>query len=86
MKFLSDGLSKRQALIKAGYSLNSANQASRILATKSMEKLVGTFRDKLLDVGLDSRYFAAKIKEWAEAKKYDTQIEAYDRWIDVMRL
>lgn len=86
IKFLTEGLSKRQALIRAGYSLSSANQATRIIDSRSMGILVGAFQEKLLDEGLDSKFFAEKMKDWSDSKVPLVEIAAYDRWKTIMEL
>lgn len=93
LQYLSQGMSKRQAMIKAGYSISSANQATRVLASKSMNDLIYSFGDKLLKIGLTPDYMVEKIKEWFKATKlvngrevpdYEIQLRTHDIWREYM--
>lgn len=92
--FLSQGYSKRQSLIKAGYSVSTANQGSRVLQTKIMRNLTESIVDKLNDAGVTTNYVVGKISEWIEAKKivngnyvndYTTQIKAFDIYLSIIK-
>ena len=94
IKYFSEGLSKRQALLRAGYSVSTADQPSRVFKTKSMRSLVGNVQDELVDEGITSNYVSSKIKEWFEAEKtvnglvvsdYNIQIKAFDLWFKIIR-
>lgn len=92
--FINSGMSKRQAMIKAGYSLATANQAKRVMDTESMHGLIENFQEELANVGLDIDFWVAKMKEWANATKivggrefpdYQTQIKCFEFWKSIIR-
>jgi hypothetical protein len=84
MQLRANGLSKRQSLIQAGYSISTANQAKRVFKTEGMLSLMDNFQNNLLDAGLTSEYWTRKIKEWSESENPKVQQEAYNFWLEVM--
>lgn len=91
---MSQGYSRRQAMLHAGYKLSTANQSIRVMRTNSMINLVESFQDKLAKAGITTDYIAAKIAEWMEATKivngnevpaYDTQLKAYSIVVTIMK-
>ena len=91
LKLISQGYSKRQAMLKAGYSAGSADHpSSRLLQRVSTQEMLDDFRDILVKEGLTAAYMANKFKEWLNAGKsngnpdYTTQIRCYDRWKDIL--
>lgn len=97
VKYRMQGYSKRQAMIKAGYSVTTATtqdpKTSKMITT-FLEGVKGRFRD----LGLDEAFVAEKMKEWMTAEKplitkqgvigttpdYKIQIEGYDRYKDIV--
>jgi len=84
MQFRAQGLSKRQSLIQAGYSISTANQAKRVFKTEGMVSLMENFQHELVDAGLTTEYWVGKIKEWSESESPKIQQEAYNIWLEVM--
>lgn len=99
LKYINQGMSKRQAMLKAGYSpFVAATPGKRLMNSEGVAQLLGKMQGELQDAGLTSKYMALKFKEWIEAKKwmtshtepdrevpdYDTQIKAFDRWEKAM--
>lgn len=99
LQYVNQGMSKRQAMKKAGYSKAVWNHNSSTLMKKQgVQQMLGSMQGKLTDAGLTTEYMAKKFKEWLEAQKihtshtepdrevpdYDTQIKAYDRWEKVI--
>lgn len=94
LHYMSNGLSKRQSMIRAGYSISTANQATRVLKTQSMHQLIDTFQDKLNKLGITPDYVAAKLVEWFDATKivnghivpdYEIQTKAYDICFKILK-
>ncbi len=99
LQYISQGMSKRQAMIKAGYSKSSADAPGQMLMKREGTKqLLDSFKLDLIRAGLTGEHWANKIFEWSEATKidhsstgpdldvpdYDTQIKGFDRWHKVM--
>lgn len=91
---MAQGKSKRQAMIQAGYSISTANQAKRVMGTIGMRNLVETMQDKIYAVGITPEFMASKLKEWLEATKivngvecpdYNSQIASFDRWFEIVK-
>ena len=83
MQLRANGLSKRQSLIQAGYSINTANQAKRVFKTEGMVSLIENFQGQLLDAGLTSEYWVEKIKGWSRSENTRDQKDAFDRWYKI---
>lgn len=98
---LQQGMSKRQAMLKAGYSVSSANQGARPLRKQGMKILMESFDGELINAGLTVEFVAGKVKEWITAKKpifgkggtilqeipdYQTQLSGFNCWKDGMGL
>jgi hypothetical protein len=88
-------MSKRQAALKAGYSLEIASHPGRGLMKSDGIKHIGqTMYMELALAGVTSEFMIAKFKEWLSATKttnsftepdkvvpdYKTQLEAYKEW------
>lgn len=99
LQYKNQGMSTRQAMIKAGYSKNSSGQPGRLLyGTGGVKQILDSMAGELNDAGLTTKYMVGKFKEWMEAEKvhtshtepdrtvpdYDVQLKAYDRWEKVM--
>lgn len=99
LQYINQGFSKRQAMIKAGYSAKTAASPSIHLMNKvGVKDILYGMAGDLVDAGLTKEFITLKIKEWFEAQKvdhshtgpdtlvpdYDTQIKAYDRWEKIM--
>lgn len=72
IKFLhykKQGLSTRQALLKAGYSVNVANKGNRFFNQQGLQNHLSTLITHLESVGLTEQKFANKIKEFVDADK-----------------
>ena len=92
--YINQGMSKRAAMIKAGYSPSTANQAMRVIHTQSMKAVTQSFADQLENEGLTTQYLAWKLKELVDATKfvdgvivpdYKTQIEAMHQCIEILK-
>lgn len=91
-QYMLQGYTQRQAALKAGYSVMTANKQ----VMKNQRTLVSFFegvRGRFSKLGVDEDFVAEKIREWMTANKvvvtrtgemevpdYKTQIEAYDRF------
>ena len=95
---LNPKLSKRQAMIRAGYSKNTASHPKGdFLEAPGTKTAIEEMKEKLIGRGITMDYMAEKYKEWMEAKKvkgsmtepdkivpdYETQLKAKE---DVNRL
>lgn len=99
LKYINQGMSKRQAMIKAGYSPSTAeNPKMKLFAKSGTQRLIDTLKSEMVNQGLMPNYVAGKFKQWFEAKKidhshtgpdkevddYDTQLKAFEKWEKVM--
>ncbi len=94
LHYLSQGYCKRQSMLKAGYSVSSANVPKNLLSKPTMQAAMETMTDTLVRSGLTAEYAAAKLAEMLEATKivnskevpdYTTQLKAFDIWLDVIK-
>jgi hypothetical protein len=91
-KYMLEGYTRRQAMLKAGYSQHVADKS-----VLSQQKTVLSFfegvRGRFSKLGINEDFMAEKMAEWLNADKtivtkngevsvpdYKTQIEAYDRF------
>lgn len=100
LQFLKEekGISVRQAMMKAGYSVAAANKGKEFFKNKGVQNYLAGLKEYVTNQGLDNQKMASKFKEWIDAEKvltshtepdrsvpdYDTQLKAYDRWEKVM--
>ncbi len=99
LRYRLQGHSKRQAMIKAGYSVKMAAQPSRIFGSPVIKSLLDSMQEEFDKLGINKAYLAGKFKEWMEAKQtvftktgkivtevpdYDTQLKAFDRFKEVV--
>ncbi len=99
MKFINEGFSKRQAMIKAGYSPSTAeNPKGKLFSRKGTQRLIDTLKSEMVNQGIVPEFVARKFTQWFDAKKidhshtgpdkevedYNIQMEAYDRWQKIM--
>lgn len=95
LQYMSQGMSKRQALLKAGYSLEVASHPGRGFMKSDGVKHIGrTMYMQLAQAGVTSEFMIEKFKQWLNATKttnsftepdkqvpdYKTQLEAYKEW------
>ena len=97
--YVKQGLSQREAALKAGYSKSISNSVIQIRKSPNVQMMLDTMRQELLNKGLNAEKMATKMTEWMDAeqervtktgevvkvKDYKTQISAYDRWKDIMQ-
>lgn len=99
LQYKNQGMSTRKAMMKAGYGDVAANHPGKhFWPSKGVQTALASFKGEVIDQGLNTKYMAAKFKEWLEATKvqtshtepdrkvpdYDVQIKAYDRWGKIM--
>jgi len=82
--YMSQGMSKRAAMLKAGYSLNVANTHGKWLTQESMasRELFDNLKRSLTGTKITGEYLANKFQQWLEAQKddkadYKTQLQAF---------
>lgn len=95
LQYINMGMSKRQALLKAGYSIEVAGHPGRAFIHKTgVKKMLNSMAMELADEGLTTQYMVNKFKEWMEAQKvehspvapdkevpdYQVQLKAYGEW------
>lgn len=92
--YLAQGMSRRSAMLKAGYSLSMANSSTGLFKSPQMKKYMSSVVHIMEKNGIDKEYIAKKFGEWFEAEKhvtshtepdkmlpdYDIQLKAYDRY------
>ena len=88
--YMQQGMSKRQAMLKAGYAVSTAHVPKEILRTESMKHLVEDFSYKLTERGLTLDFIADKMQEWFTAGKngeplYAVQQRAMQFFITIFR-
>lgn len=90
LQYMNQGMSKRKAMIKAGYAVPTAQQPGRkFFSRQGVKQMILDMGTELVDQGLTTKYMALKFKQWMETEtggKPDTrvQIEAYREWKKVM--
>lgn len=99
LQYMNQGMTKRSAMLKAGYSVAAANHPKQaLMEKKSVRKILRGMADELQDVGLTQAYMANKVAEFMEASKihssptepdrevpdYQTQVRGYNIWKDAM--
>ncbi len=96
---MNQGMSKRQALFKAGYSNEVASHPTKqFMEKRGVKIMINTMAMELADAGLTTAYMVNKFKEWMEATKqtnsftepdktipdYKVQLEAYKEWKKIL--
>jgi phage terminase small subunit len=99
-QFLSQGMSKRQAMIKAGYAIQTADkQSKRFMERPIIKAVLMDIVDELEEVGINKGFIATKFKEWMTAEKihgsltepdrlvpdYQTQLKAFAEYKDLVK-
>lgn len=99
LHYMNQGYSKRQALLKAGYSLEVAEHPTKQFMEKGgVKKMIETMGNELVDAGLTTAYMVNKFTQWMEAQKvvtspteedkyvpdYAIQMKAYQEWKKIM--
>jgi len=71
IQYINQGMSQRQAMLKAGYSnVTASTSSSRVLMkSKGVRDLLAGMAGELQDAGLHNKYMVDKFKEWLEAQK-----------------
>jgi len=95
---LAQGLSMRQSLIRAGYSMKQANKGKQFFfGMRGAREALESMTQHLIDQGLTPAFMAKKVKEFVDAKKIDhshtepdklvpdyrTQIEGVKLWREI---
>ena len=97
LHFLMKGHSKRKSMMEAGYSESSASGSQAQIAPMLEQGITPRMKQKLQEFGVHAEAWAAKFKEWKDAKDivvtkdgviekpdYQTQVKAYDRWATLL--
>lgn len=98
LQYLQQGMSRRQAMLKAGYAKNTAH-VGKVNQFNGFKQLVYRMPELLQKAGLTDDYMVDKFKEWLEATKmhtsptepdrnvpdYQVQLKAFDRWKELMQ-
>ncbi|SRR5258708_1930595 len=94
LHLMTQGKSKRNAMIQAGYSISTADHKSSIVDTPLLMDILTKVKYELLkDPNLSASFISEKFKEWMKATKetkfgevpdYQTQMGGYDRWKDLV--
>lgn len=86
LNYINQGLTKRQAMLKAGYSVGSADHPNnRLIKGKSVKGIIEEMQSELIKAGLTPEYMAGKLKEWSNSETR-LQIESFSRWKEIMGL
>ena len=91
LQLISQGYSKRRAMIEAGYSMYYAKSVGpkRLMQSRAVQGVIETMKAEMVNSDLTPQYMVGKIKRWMEAQKDDkedfkTQQSAYKFWKDIM--
>lgn len=91
LQYMNQGMSRRKAQLKAGYSQAHADIPKHIFfKKKGVQQMIVDMAEQLVNQDLTTQYMAIKFKQWIEAKNDkgnpDTkqQIDAYREWKKVM--
>ena len=81
LQLINQGMSKQQAMLKAGYSKYSAQNPKRLMQSQAITNIVDKVRIELISQGLTTAYMVQKLKQFLEAGKrdpgdYKVQLEA----------
>lgn len=68
IQLVSQGLTKSEAMRKAGYSEKTINTPKQVFTSQAIVTAVDKFKLELKDKGLTTDYMAAKIQEWMDAQ------------------
>src|ERR1035437_6350032 len=70
LQLISQGYSKRKAMIESGYSMESAGQPGRILmGAYAVQHMTKGLKEKLFEKGLDLDKIGDKVAEFVDAVK-----------------
>lgn len=70
IKYLSEGMSKRAAMMKAGYAVTTAmHEAHKLTTSTAVEGLLDKLKDDLAQKGLTTDKIADKFVEWLDAQR-----------------
>lgn len=68
IQLINNGMSPRKAMLKAGYSKESAGHPTkRLLQSQGVQTLIDKFHFELKDQGITTAYLAKKYAEWLDA-------------------
>jgi hypothetical protein len=99
-QYMSQGMSRRAAMIKAGYSVTTATHSStRFMNRPKIAAVLADIADELDNVGITKGFIAGKFKEWLNAEKihgsltepdrvvpdYQTQLKAFNEYKDLIK-
>ena len=80
LQFLKEekGISVRQAMIKAGYSVAAANKGKEFFKNKGVQNYLAGLKEYVTNQGLDNQKMASKFKEWIDATSKHPEIVGRD--------
>lgn len=99
LKYINQGMSKRKAMMKAGYKASTAsNPSDNLMDKKGTARILDTMKAELVNEGLVPKYMAQKFAKWMEAKKIEHshtgpdievednefQLKAFKEWQKIM--
>ena len=90
LQLISQGYSKRRAMMESGYSTNYSNTGS-VTKSRAAVQILDSMKTALYkNPKLAGDYLAGKFEKWLEAQKgdkddYKTQIEAMKLYKDIMQ-
>lgn len=70
LTLINQGMSKRQAMLKAGYAPSVANTPKVLMESQAVTSILDQFHLQLKDEGLTTTYLAKKFMEWVDAGTY----------------
>lgn len=99
LQYRNQGMTKRAAMKKAGYSPAAYNNpGATLMKSRGVKQILQSMAGDLEDAGLTAEFMAQKFQEWISAKKihtsmtepdrevpdYQTQLRAYKAWKDIV--
>lgn len=80
MELIRNGEKPKEAMIKAGYSPETAKDPkTNLLNLKGVRNIIEQYRAEYLRVGITPHYMAKKTKEWLEATKIKGSLTEPDK-------
>ncbi len=80
----AQGMSKTEALRKAGYSESTVRTPQKVFTSQAIMTAVDKFKLELKDAGLTTEYMASKFREWMEKGNVLEQQSAYKLYKEVV--
>lgn len=82
LQLVQQGMSKRKAMLQAGYSLSSANNSQKLMRARGVKNALESMRTYLEQEGINQERLAKKLNQFLEQKKIDHSHTEPDMLVD----